>query len=186
MWLAERSATWKPQSPLGSRSETVSVSKRMSARGLPENTCSRVHRKGTVVYEVPIEWGKIREFAKAAHSTDPDYYGPQAIVPPTFLTTARINWQPQDENIVATLGFDLRRVLHGEEEYVFFGEPPKAGQTLQVVTRIGDRFEKQGKRGGVMRFAVIVSEFRDATGRLVAEQRSTIVETAAPAGGEEA
>jgi N-terminal half of MaoC dehydratase len=140
--------------------------------------------KGALVYEVPIERGKIREFAKAANSTDAAYDGPEAIVPPTFLTTARINWQPAADNIVATLGFDLRRVLHGEEEYVYFGELPKAGQTLQVETRIGDRFEKQGKRGGVMRFAVIVSEFRDASGRLVAEQRSTLVETAAQSGGD--
>lgn len=136
------------------------------------------------MYEFPIERGKIREFAKAAHCADAAYEGAQAIVPPTFLTTARINWQPPDENIVAALGFDLRRVLHGEEEYVYFGELPKAGQTLQVESRVGDRFEKQGKRGGVMRFAVIVSEFRDAAGHLVAEQRSTIVETAAPAGGD--
>lgn len=135
------------------------------------------------MYEIPIERGKIREFAKAAHASDAAYEGPEAVVPPTFLTTARIAWQPPEENIVAQLGFDLRRVLHGEEEYIYHGDLPRAGQTLMVESRIGERFEKRGKRGGVMRFAVIICEFRDASGQLVAEQRSTIVETAEKSSG---
>jgi hypothetical protein len=54
------------------------------------------------------------------------------------------------------------------------------GQTLTVDTRTEDRWEKEGKRGGTMRFACIVNEFRDADGNLVATQRSVIVETARP------
>jgi hypothetical protein len=42
---------------------------------------------------------------------------------------------------------------------------------------LGDTFERDGKRGGKMRFAVIVTEFRDDTGALRAEQRMTIIET---------
>ena len=43
-----------------------------------------------------------------------------------------------------------------------------------------DRWEKEGKRGGLMRFARIVTEYRDAEGNLIAEQRSVVVETARP------
>jgi hypothetical protein len=89
-------------------------------------------------------------------------------------------WEPSAESKFAELGFDMRRVLHGEEEYVFHGPPPKVGQTLTVEAHVGDRWEKEGKRGGTMRFARIVTEFRDAAGALVAEQRSVVVETARP------
>ena len=129
---------------------------------------------------MPLERGKVREFARATYSRDPAYQGPDAIIPPTFLTHARLAWEPRDQAQIEQLGFDLRRILHGEEEYVFHGPPPAIGQTLTVETRTEERWEKEGKRGGTMRFARIVNEFRDAGGRLVAEQRSVVVETPHP------
>jgi hypothetical protein len=56
----------------------------------------------------------------------------------------------------------------------------RAGQTLTVTSRLEKTFEKLGRRGGVMRFGVVVNEFRDQADRLVAEQRTTIVETSKP------
>jgi hypothetical protein len=135
-------------------------------------------------YEMPVERGKIREFARAAKSKNAAYDSPEAVIPPTFLTTAQNFWaDPTAMRPVAELGFNLARVLHGEEEYEFFGPPPRAGQTLEVTSRIGDRWEKEGKRGGTMRFAKIVTEYRDSSGELVAEQRTTLVETARPPKG---
>ena len=46
-------------------------------------------------------------------------------------------------------------------------------------------YEKEGKRGGVMTFVVTVTEFRDPAGKLVAEARSTAIETGKPATAEE-
>ena len=130
-------------------------------------------------YDIPIERGKIREFARAAGSRNPAYDGPDAVIPPTFLTTAANFWAgPGDQSF--DLGFELARVLHGEEEYEFFGPPPRAGQTLSASSRLGDRWEKEGKRGGTMRFARLVTEYRDEHGTLVAEQRTTVIETARP------
>lgn len=129
-------------------------------------------------YEIPIEAGKIREFARATQSRDEHYQGADAIVPPTFLTTARMTWQPADENPLAGVSLDLRRVLHAEEEYRFHGRVPGAGESLTVTARIGDEWTKEGKRGGTMRFMTMVNEFRDAGGELVAEQITTLVETA--------
>jgi hypothetical protein len=136
-------------------------------------------------YEMPLERGKVREFARATQSRNPAYQGPEAIIPATFLTHARLAWEPGIESPMAGLGFDMRRVLHGEEEYVFHGPPPRVGQTLTVETRLDSRWEKEGKRGGTMRFARIVNEYRDAAGTLVAEQRSVVVETARPPKQEE-
>jgi hypothetical protein len=70
--------------------------------------------------------------------------------------------------------------MHAEQEYVFHGPPPRAGATLTAQSRIDAVYQKQGRRGGVLTFAVLVTEFRDASGRLVAEARMTGVETARP------
>lgn len=128
-------------------------------------------------YEFPLDRSKVREFARATKTRNPAHDGPDAVIPPTFLTHARLAWEPGTLNPIAQLGFDLRRVLHGEETYEFHGPPPRAGQTLTVSTRLGDRWEKAGKRGGTMRFAQIVNEFRDASGDLVATQTTTVLET---------
>ena len=44
-------------------------------------------------------------------------------------------------------------------------------------TRVEDILEKEGRRGGTMTFVITVTEFRDDDGRLVAEARSTAIET---------
>jgi hypothetical protein len=129
-------------------------------------------------FEMQIERGKIREFALAAQADPATYAAPDAVVPPTFLITAA-QWAPEQAR--ADVGFDRRRLLHGEQEFRFFGTPPRAGQTLLASERIADRYEKSGGRGGVMRFAVVVTEFRDEDGRVVAEARRTLIERAARA-----
>lgn len=129
-------------------------------------------------WEVVVERGKIREFAAAMQSDLPDYQGAGAVVPPTFLASA-VQWAP--EGVRIGHGFDRRRLLHGEQEYRFFGPPPKVGQVLRARDRVEDRYEKPGKRGGTMRFVVIVTEFRDEADTVVAEARATYIETAKPA-----
>ncbi len=71
-------------------------------------------------------------------------------------------------------------MLHGEEEYEFFGPPPHAGQTLTVTSRLGEQWEKEGQRGGVMRFAKIVHEYRDDAGTLLPSSGPRVLETAKP------
>jgi hypothetical protein len=140
-------------------------------------------------YQIPLERGKVREFALATKSSHPAYFaGDSTIVPPTFLTTAQLTWAGEgatgEHAEPEPLGLDLTRVLHAAEEFVFHGPPPRVGQTLNVDFRIADRYEKQGRRGGVLRFVVLVNEFRDQSGTVVAEQRTTLVETeSAPAEG---
>ena len=128
-------------------------------------------------YEVLIERGKIHEFATAMQSESPAYEGESAVIPPTFLTTAA-RWAPAGAR--ADTGFERARLLHGEQEFVFHGPPPRAGQRLWATERIVDRSEKSGRRGGLMRLAVVLTEFRDDDGALVAEARSTLIERAKP------
>jgi hypothetical protein len=133
-----------------------------------------------MAYEVAIERGKIREFARATMSRNADYEGAAAVSMPTFLTTARLFWEPAGASPFRDLGLDLKRTLHAGEEFIFHGPPPQAGQVLTAESHLADQFEKVGRRGGLLRFATVVTEFTDASGRLVAEQRTTVVETSHP------
>ena len=129
---------------------------------------------------IPIERGKIREFALACFDANPEYT--QAAVPPvppTYLTV-RSFWMTGATSPLARVGLDLRRLLHGGEEYVFHGPPPRAGEELTMQTRIDKVYEKQGKRGGTMTFVESVTEFVDADGTVRVECRSTAIETAQP------
>jgi hypothetical protein len=127
--------------------------------------------------QLPIERGKIREFARACKTDNPDYVESRdAVVPPTFLTTTNF-WMGAGTSPLAQLGIDLKRLLHGGQEYVFHGPPPLAGTELTFQTRVDKIYEKEGKRGGTMTFVEVVTEFRDPDGTLVAEGRSTAIET---------
>lgn len=129
-------------------------------------------------YSLRVEHGKIREFAVATGSRSSAFTEePSPFVPPTFLTISA-HWMTKDN--LALADRDLRRILHGEQEYVFHGPPPVAGDVLVGQQRIESEYQKQGRRGGQMRFIVVVTEFRDSQGKLVCEGRSTIIETGAP------
>lgn len=127
--------------------------------------------------EMPIERGKIREFARSTMSENPEYVESKSpVVPPTFLTTLNF-WVRGTESPLAKVGLDLRRLLHGGQEYVFHGPPPRAGTELTAQTRVDKIYEKEGKRGGTMTFVETVTEFHDPSGTLVAVARSTAIET---------
>ena len=126
-------------------------------------------------WEMTVERGKIAEFAEAMQSDNPAYHGPDAIIPPTFLTTAA-RWAPPGVRVAT--GFDRKRLLHGEQEYTFCGALPKSGDTLTAQETVVDRYEKPGKRGGTMRFATVVTEYRSPDGTLVAQAKATFIETA--------
>lgn len=132
-------------------------------------------------FQMVVERGKVREFARATMSQHPAYLDdPHPVIPPTFLTTVAF-WSPPGQSVFSKVKMDLRRLLHGGQEYRFHGPPPRAGTKLTVQTRVEDIYEKEGKRGGTMTFVVTVTEFRDEQGTLVAEARSTAIETGKPA-----
>jgi N-terminal half of MaoC dehydratase len=129
-------------------------------------------------YEMVVERGKIREFARATMADSPDYLDdPVPVSPPTFLQTSSF-WAPRTAASVSGAGgMNLARVLHGGQEFVFFGPPPRAGAKLTVTSRLDREYEKEGRRGGTMKFAETVTSFFNEAGRLVAESRATIIET---------
>lgn len=136
-----------------------------------------VGREGAA-FSMTVERGKIREFARATGGSNDRYTNARdAPIPPTFLTSSTFWQPPAAASIWKDVDIDLRRLLHGGQEYVFFGPPPAAGDELTVQSRIEDIFEKEGKRGGTMTFVVTVTDFKDPSGRLVVQARSTAIET---------
>jgi hypothetical protein len=91
---------------------------------------------------MPVEWGKIREFALATGSERPEYLeNPSAPIPPTFLATV-ILWAepgaglstPEAAAALEEIGVasDIRNVLSVEQEYRFVGPLPCAGDLLYL------------------------------------------------------
>jgi hypothetical protein len=127
-------------------------------------------------FVMDLEAGKVREFARAVHSRSSEYLDdPSPVVPPTFLTTAFF-WQTGESDPWTAVAMDQSRGLHAEQEFVFHGPPPRAGQRLVGTSRVTEVYEKQG-RNGTLTFAVMVTEFRDEDGTLVASATLTGVET---------
>jgi acyl dehydratase len=119
-------------------------------------------------FTMPIEWSKVREFARAIRDPNPLYFDPELAkkevggipIPPTFLQVAAF-WQ--DAESVPTASFDIRRILHGEQEFEFY-------KPIYV-------FEREGGRGGKMTFMVTEIEYKNQQGEKVAVARGTLIET---------
>jgi acyl dehydratase len=147
-------------------------------------------------YEFPVDLTSIMLFASAIGETNPIYYDESyagktplggVIAPPSFAV-ASAHWdgdyflrgirqippsRPKPErNAEASeagggdSGGNLTRVLHGEQRFVYH-QPMRPGMRLRVSQRRGESWEKQGRRGGVMRFSETITEYRDESGELV-------------------
>jgi acyl dehydratase len=135
----------------------------------------------TEAEDAALEWvverGKIAEFARAVLNESPAHDSPDAVAPPTFPQTLSF-WRARQPRPRATGGGarDMRRVLHGEQEFEYV-RPLRAGDVLSATSRIVDEYEKEGRRGGTMRFVVSETEFRDQNGDVVAYSRGTSIVT---------
>ena len=107
-------------------------------------------------FKMPIEWSKVREFARAIKDPNPLYFDPELAkkeaggipVPVTFLQTSAF-WQDGDSS-PGMGGFDIRRILHGEQEFELL-KPILVGDTLTGVSKVADIIEKEGGRRGKIR-----------------------------------
>lgn len=136
-------------------------------------------------FTVRVEYGKIREFAEALRDDNPLYRDAEAarrspfggiIAPPTLSR----NFWWEGTQVHQDLGFDWRYVVHGEQEFEYY-QPIKAGDVLTGQMKIADLYEKAGKRGGKMTFAVIETKYSNAEGEPVLLGRRTLIQTEPPA-----
>src|SRR5882757_6829839 len=123
-------------------------------------------------FKMHVDWSKVREFARAIKDPNPIYFDPEVAkkevggipVPVTFLQASAF-WTDETSS-PGFGGFDLRRILHGEQEFEFF-KPIFVGDTLTGVTKIADFYEKEGGRGGKMTFLVSETEYTNQKGEKV-------------------
>jgi acyl dehydratase len=139
-------------------------------------------------FDLPVERGKVREFALAVGEDNPLFFDPEVarraglpdvLAPPTFTVTQM--WQITREERERRLGANLsyERVLHGEQEF-FYRRLPVAGEVLKGTMRISRDFTKPSRRGGDMRFVTYESRFTDAAGDEVLTAHYTLIEIEPP------
>ena len=120
----------------------------------------------------PVEWGKVREFARAVH--DPRAGQEVPVPPPTF--SAVLTAEFIERFVCDLLPLDRTRTVHGEQEYEYY-RPLRIGQSVRCRARIARDETKQGKRGGSMRFVTVEIELSDAgTGEAIGVERMTTIE----------
>lgn len=129
-------------------------------------------------FSVVLERGRLRFFAHAIGETDPVFTDAKAAraaghrdipAPPTFLFGLGLE-APNPFGYLADLGIDLRRILHGEQQFDYY-RVVCAGERITLRDTIVDTYSK---RGGALDFLVKRTEFLAGT-ETVAVGTTTIV-----------
>jgi acyl dehydratase len=148
-----------------------------------EGKDERIGRSGKPV-TMRIEYGKVREFARAIKDDNPFYFDEElakreagGVIPPPTFTMTQAFWDDGHSRI--DLGLDMRRVLHGEQEFEYV-RPIYAGDQLTGQGRISSVEKRPGKRGGEMTLVTLETEYKNQKGEVCLYSRSTIIETAKP------
>ncbi|MBN1614073.1 MAG: MaoC family dehydratase N-terminal domain-containing protein [Deltaproteobacteria bacterium] len=153
------------------------------------------------VNKFPIEAGHIMMFARAVGDKNPIYYDeayakttePGSIIaPPTFIqASAQFDpdyylrpkigepWFGSGKNptgMTQPSEGGVGRGLHAEQHFEYHRHP-RPGDVLKAETRPGKTWEKEGKRGGKLKFSENITEYRDQNNELVITARSVGVMT---------
>ena len=134
-------------------------------------------------FEVEVEPGRLRFFAKATQQADPVFFGAghglPLPLPPTFLFCLEME-SPDPAAMRTVLGIDIAHVLHGEQHFAYHA-PVQAGDRLRFAPRIADIYDK---KGGALQFVVRETEVTNQHGVRVADLRCvTVVRRPAEGGG---
>jgi acyl dehydratase len=153
-----------------------------------EEMKSHVGETFSLVERMPVEAGKIAEFAEAIGDDDPvfvDSTGEAAAergfedvpIPTTFTMTKGFWTARQDTEGRPDLGFVDERIVHGEQSFEI-ERRPVAGDVLRGEGELVDVFEREGS-GGTMTFAVWETRLYDQNDELCVTERSTVIEVPA-------
>jgi acyl dehydratase len=130
-------------------------------------------------FQVEVEKGRLRFFAKATGQADPVYTDeaaargaghPALPVPPTFLFCLEME-APNPAAIRELLGMDYRSLLHGEQGFSYHAMA-YAGDTLTFRQHIEDIYDK---KNGALEFVVRKTRVSNQRDELVAELRCVTV-----------
>lgn len=159
-------------------------------------------------FTFPVEAGHILMFARAIGDPNPVYADAERaaesevggiIAPPTFARACAQfdpDWplRPRPGEPWLGSGREPTGVPPGEvgegtslhaEQHFEYHRPLRPGDLLTCTSRPGRTWQKQGRRGGLLRFAETVIEFRDRSGELAVTMRTVSVRTERVVSGEE-
>jgi N-terminal half of MaoC dehydratase len=148
------------------------------------------------VERFPVERGHVMMFARAIGDHNPAYFAEEgAIAPPTFVIAdmhfdpdSRLRphpdrpWPGSGRNPTSRPagngdgGGRAGMGLHAEESFEI-RRPVRVGEVLTKTTRPGKTWEREGRRGGKLRFSETLHEYRDSDGELVVIARQVGVQT---------
>ena len=156
------------------------------------------------VEKFPIEAGHIMLFARSVGDENQIYYDeeyakstePGAIIPPPtfYMASAQFDpdyflrpkigepWFGSGKNPTGIDpssgggGGGAGRGLHAEQHFEYHKQV-KAGDVLKAEVKPGNKWEKQGRRGGKLIFSETVTEYRNQNDELVVTARSIGVVT---------
>jgi hypothetical protein len=149
-------------------------------------------------FEFPVDRTQVMLFARSLLDIRPEFSDPTdpatkavggIVVPPTFVQCSA-HWQP-DYGLDLTRprkdaparregaaggGGGLGRGLHAEQRYEYH-HPIHVGDTLTVTSHPGKSWEREGRRGGKLKFSESVTEYRNQDGVLCVTATSVGVQT---------
>jgi acyl dehydratase len=134
-------------------------------------------------FPLPVERCKVREFARALLDDDPVYQdadaardaGLDGIPAPLTFAVAAGHFR-EDLPIFESLGFDLKRMLHGESSWEYLA-PVNVGDELVARRHVVDVTTRPGKRGGDMTLVAYEIDFVNQNGDTVLRQRDVLIQT---------
>ena len=124
-------------------------------------------------YAKTTEPGKIiapPSFVQASAQFDPDYFLRPKVDQPWFGSGKEPTGKP------AGGGGGGGGGLHAEQEFAYHRHI-SPGDVLSVTTKPGKEWEKQGRRGGKLKFRETITEYRDQNGELAITARGVGVQT---------
>ena len=130
-------------------------------------------------FTVEIEKGRLRFFARAIGETNPIYTEessaraaghPTIPAPPTFMFCVDLD-SPEFLPAVRLLNLDMGRMLHGTQEFSYFGQI-YAGDRITQRSRIVDIYDK---KAGALEFVVQENSYTNQNGELVGKALQTLV-----------
>ncbi|MCP5026939.1 MAG: MaoC family dehydratase [Actinomycetia bacterium] len=158
------------------------------------------------VEKFPVEASHIMMFARSIGDPNPVYYDedhaagtePGSIIaPPTFVqASAQFDpdyflrppvdgegWFGSGKEATGKVssggGGGGGGGLHAEQHFEYHRHP-KPGDVLTATVREGEKWEKQSKRAGTLKFSETITEYRDQNGELVVTARGIGVVTEKP------
>lgn len=133
---------------------------------------------------LPIERGKVIEFARAIKSRNGLHLDPAAaraagfadVVAPLTFSAATAHYNGGDAaDLPKALGLDITRMLHGEERWSYV-RPVIAGETLAGTREVVAAWRKATRSGGAMTFVLVATDYRDADDAPVLRDETVMIE----------